>query len=142
MTLAQVRDIYRQAQELGTVEWIYLEGGEPFLYYPIMVQAAREAAVLGFRVGVLSNAYWASTVEDAVEWLLRPLIVGATPGQAAARVLSLLVVGLLLKNVLGYLTKQIQVAIQEGLVRDLRVAVFPQNIAVHMGWINAQMRPQ
>jgi hypothetical protein len=69
MTLAQVRDIYRQAQELGTVEWIYLEGGEPFLYYPIMVQAAREAAVLGFRVGVLSNAYWAGTVEDAVEWL-------------------------------------------------------------------------
>ena len=26
MTLAQVRDITRQAQELGTVEWIYLEG--------------------------------------------------------------------------------------------------------------------
>jgi len=26
MTLAQVRAIYRQAQELGTVEWIYLEG--------------------------------------------------------------------------------------------------------------------
>jgi subfamily B ATP-binding cassette protein MsbA len=65
-----------------------------------------------------------SRLEDAVEWLLRPLIGGATPGQAAARVLSLLVVGLLLKNVLGYLTKQIQVAIQEGLVRDLRVALF------------------
>jgi len=72
MTLSQVRDIYRQAQELGTVDWIYLEGGEPFLYYPIMVQAAREAAALGFRVGVLSNNYWATMVEDAVEWL-RPL---------------------------------------------------------------------
>jgi len=72
MTLSQVRDVYRQAQELGTVDWIYLEGGEPFLYYPIMVQAAREAAALGFRVGVLSNNYWANTVEDAVEWL-RPL---------------------------------------------------------------------
>ena len=72
MTLSQVRDVYRQAQELGTVDWIYLEGGEPFLYYPIMVQAAREAAALGFRVGVLSNNYWATTVEDAVEWL-RPL---------------------------------------------------------------------
>ena len=69
MTLAQVRDIYHQAQELGTVTSIYLEGGEPFLYYPIMVQAAREAAALGFRVGVLSNAYWASAVEDAAEWL-------------------------------------------------------------------------
>ncbi len=37
-----------------------------------------------------------SRLEDAVDWLLRPLIAGVTPGQAAARVLSLLVVGLLL----------------------------------------------
>ena len=72
MTLAQVRDIYRQARELKTVEAIFLEGGEPFLYYPIMVRAAQEAAALGFRVGVLSNVYWATTVEDAIEWL-RPL---------------------------------------------------------------------
>jgi len=72
MTLAQIRDVYRQARELGTVEWIYLEGGEPFLYYPIMVRAAQEAAESGFRVGVVTNDYWATTVEDAVEWL-RPL---------------------------------------------------------------------
>jgi hypothetical protein len=69
MTLAQVRDVCQQAQQLGTVEWIYLEGGEPFLYYPIMVRAAQEAAELGFRVGILTNDYWAITVEDAVEWL-------------------------------------------------------------------------
>ncbi|MBN1955604.1 MAG: radical SAM protein [Anaerolineae bacterium] len=69
MTMAQVRDIYRQGQELGTVTSIYLEGGEPFLYYPIMVWAAREAAERGFQVGVLSNNYWATTVEDAMEWL-------------------------------------------------------------------------
>jgi hypothetical protein len=73
MTLAQVRDIYRQAQELGTVASIYLEGGEPFLYYPIMLQAAREATELGFQVGVVTNDYWATTVEDAVAWL-QPLV--------------------------------------------------------------------
>ena len=72
MTLAQIRDIYRQAQELGTIEGIYLEGGEPFLYYPIMVRAAQKAADLGFQVGIVTNDYWATTVEDAVEWL-RPL---------------------------------------------------------------------
>jgi len=72
MTLAQVRDICRQAQRLGTVEWIYLEGGEPFLYYPVMVRAAQEAAQRGLRVGIVTNDYWATTVEDAVEWL-KPL---------------------------------------------------------------------
>jgi hypothetical protein len=72
VTLAQVREIMRQAQALGTVTSIYLEGGEPFLYYPLMVRAAQEAAELGFQVGVVTNNYWATTVEDAVEWL-RPL---------------------------------------------------------------------
>lgn len=72
MTLAQVRDIYQQARELGTIEQIYLEGGEPFLYYPIMVWAAQEAAGQGFQVGIVTNDYWATTVEDAVEWL-KPL---------------------------------------------------------------------
>ena len=72
MTLAQVREIYRQAQALGTVETIYLEGGEPFLYYPIMCRAAQEAAEMGFGVGIVTNNYWATSVEDALEWL-RPL---------------------------------------------------------------------
>jgi hypothetical protein len=72
LTLAQIRDIYRQAQELGTINSICLEGGEPFLYYPIMVRAMQEAAELGFEVSIVSNDYWATTVEDAVEWL-RPL---------------------------------------------------------------------
>lgn len=73
LTLEQVRSIYRQVRQVGTVEWVYLEGGEPFLYYPIMLRAAQEAASAGFLVGLLSNVYWATTVEDAVEWL-RPLV--------------------------------------------------------------------
>ncbi len=72
MTLVQVREIYRQAQALGTVEMIYLEGGEPFLYYPIMCRAAQEAVEMGFGVGIVTNNYWATSVEDAIEWL-RPL---------------------------------------------------------------------
>jgi organic radical activating enzyme len=72
MTLEMVRHLLREAQDLGTVDWIYLEGGEPFLYYPLMLAAVREAADIGFRVGAVSNGYWATTVEDAVEWL-RPM---------------------------------------------------------------------
>ena len=72
MTLKDIREIFRQAQETGTIESIYFEGGEPFLYYPIMVQAIREAAQQGFQVGVVSNSYWATSLEDALEWL-RPL---------------------------------------------------------------------
>ena len=69
-TLRQIRNILKEAKKLRTVTRIAFEGGEPFLYYPIMVKAAKEAADLGFSVEVLSNCYWATSPEDALEWLL------------------------------------------------------------------------
>ena len=72
MTLAQVRQVLEQARRLSTIKWIYFEGGEPFLHYAALLQAVREARSAGFQVGIVSNASWAISVEDAAEWL-RPL---------------------------------------------------------------------
>ena len=69
-TINQIKNILMEANKLGTVNCVSLEGGEPFLYYPIMVRAVEEAVKLGFRVEVLSNCYWASCPEDARVWLL------------------------------------------------------------------------
>ena len=69
MTLRDIHEILRQAESLGTVESIYFEGGEPLLYYPILLAGARAAQRLGFQVGLVSNCYWATDVQDAVEWL-------------------------------------------------------------------------
>ncbi len=69
MTIQDIRRILQQARDLGTIEWIYFEGGEPFLYYPILLQGVRMAAHLDFRVGVVSNAFWATELKDALEWL-------------------------------------------------------------------------
>jgi len=72
MGVQAIENILRQAQDLGTVEWIYFEGGEPFLYYPVMVRGVEQAARLGFKVGIVTNSYWANSLPDAREWL-RPL---------------------------------------------------------------------
>ncbi len=72
LTLEQIEQILHQAKEAG-VSSIYFEGGEPFLYYPILVQAVRKATSMGFSVGVVTNAYWANSVSDAEEWL-RPFV--------------------------------------------------------------------
>jgi organic radical activating enzyme len=72
LTLDQLDEVFLQAEELRTVEWIYFEGGEPFLYQPVLVKAIETAAGAGFKVGLVSNAYWATEVRDAVEWL-RPM---------------------------------------------------------------------
>lgn len=72
LTLSQIAEILRQGAALGSVEWIYFEGGEPFLYYPVLLAGVEAASKAGFRVGVVSNAYWATSLEDAEQWL-RPL---------------------------------------------------------------------
>ncbi len=72
LTLSDIRLILQQARELGGIDWIYFEGGEPFLYYGTLVKGVEMAGRLGFKVGLVSNAYWATSLEDAVEWL-RPL---------------------------------------------------------------------
>ena len=68
LTLEQINQILQQAKEAGVIS-IYFEGGEPFLYYAILVKAVRKAADLGFSVGIVTNAYWANSVADAEEWL-------------------------------------------------------------------------
>ena len=71
MTLETVRTIIEQSRALGGVEWIYFEGGEPFLYYAALLKGVQMAADSGFRVGLVSNSYWATSEEDALE-NLRP----------------------------------------------------------------------
>lgn len=72
LTLANLREILEQAECVPSIRWIFFEGGEPFLYYPILVKGARLASRRGFQVGIVSNAYWANSVQDAVTWL-KPL---------------------------------------------------------------------
>jgi hypothetical protein len=69
MTIDDVRTILGQTRGLGTVESVYFEGGEPFLYYPILVEGVKEALRDGFKVGIVSNGYWATAPEDARLWL-------------------------------------------------------------------------
>lgn len=68
-TLKQIREVLGETKKIGTVEWIYFEGGKPFLYYPIMVEGIRLAKKEGFKVGIVTNSYWATTIENAELWL-------------------------------------------------------------------------
>jgi hypothetical protein len=68
-TLARVREILDDAGRIPTLEWVYFEGGEPTLYHPLLVEGVRSARERGFRTGVVTNAYWATCVQDAKLWL-------------------------------------------------------------------------
>jgi len=69
MTIETVRRLLAQASEVESVKTIYFEGGEPFLYYPVVLEGVRAARSMGFDVGIVTNGYWGTSVEDAELWL-------------------------------------------------------------------------
>ncbi len=71
-TLPQLKDVFQQALKVPAIKELYFEGGETFLYHPILVKAVWHAHDLGFKTGIVTNGYWAKGVEDALVWL-RPL---------------------------------------------------------------------
>ena len=69
MKISDIQHILEEAKSLGDIEWIYFEGGEPFLYFQTMLWGMRAAKEYGFKKGIVTNAYWATSKEDAKEWL-------------------------------------------------------------------------
>jgi hypothetical protein len=53
-------------------------------------------------------------LEQFSEWFLRPFLAGASAGEATARIVIILLVGLLFKNGMSYASSQINSAMQEG----------------------------
>ncbi|HSR46759.1 MAG TPA: radical SAM protein [Anaerolineales bacterium] len=71
-SLADLEQVYDQASTVPSIRSTYFEGGEPFLYYPLLLAGVRAAAARGLDVGIVTNGYWGTSVDDAVEWL-RPM---------------------------------------------------------------------
>ncbi len=65
MKLGDIRRFLLQAKETGSITSIYFEGGEPCLYYATLLRGVWMAARMGFTVGVVSNAFWAVSPQDA-----------------------------------------------------------------------------
>ena len=82
--------------------------------------------------GVLRTG--STQLEELMDRLMGPLLAGASPDQAVARIVVILVAGLLLKNATAYATTQLRVRIQEGLVRDIRVDLFRHLLVLPLGF--------
>lgn len=68
-TIGQIRSLLAEAEKIGTIKQIYFEGGEAFLYYPLLLESIRLARSAGFNVGIVTNAYFATGDEDIRLWL-------------------------------------------------------------------------
>ena len=68
-TITQLRCLIGEIQKLRTAEIVYFEGGEPFLFYPLLLEGLRMVRAAGLDAGIVTNGYWATSVEDGMHWL-------------------------------------------------------------------------
>lgn len=64
-TPGRIAAVLDQADRLGTVDTIYFEGGEPFLFYPVLLDGIRQAKNRGYAIGIVTNGYFATSEENA-----------------------------------------------------------------------------
>ena len=63
-------------------------------------------------------------LERGTDRILGPLVAGLSSGEVAGRLVLLLLSALIVKNLMQYAANQLSVALQEGLVRDLRIKLY------------------
>jgi hypothetical protein len=64
-----LNSLFAQAKQVSTIEWIVFEGGEPFHYYPLLLRSVNKARKLSFKVGVLTNGFFARSEAAAIRYL-------------------------------------------------------------------------
>ena len=72
-TIGQLRESLREIKRIKTVDTVYFEGGEPFLFYSVLLAGLRMVYDAGLQSGIVTNGYWATSPEDAEQWL-RPML--------------------------------------------------------------------
>ena len=71
-TITQLQQVFTEIAKVESINKVYFEGGEAFLFYPLLLEGVRLARTQGLEVGIVTNSFWATSVADAELWL-KPL---------------------------------------------------------------------
>ena len=67
-----VEQILDDLKDIPGLTSVGFEGGEPFIYYPLLLESVKMAVKRGLKTDIQTNCYWATCREDAQLWL-KPL---------------------------------------------------------------------
>jgi hypothetical protein len=74
-TISQIKEVLKEIEKIKPINSVCFEGGEPFLMYPLLLEAIKLSSKQGLKTAIETNSYWATSEEDAELWL-RPLQEG------------------------------------------------------------------
>lgn len=66
MSAKQIKEYIDQAKDIPTINYFFIEGGEPFLNSKVALEAVKYAGEKGYWIGILSNGFWAKTLEKGI----------------------------------------------------------------------------
>ena len=69
MTAAQLKRYLKSIKSVPSVKWIFFEGGEPTLYFPLLIEGLKVAHEMGFHTAVVTNGFWIPSIRDMIPWL-------------------------------------------------------------------------
>ena len=70
-TFNELEGLLEQASAIEGVKWVYFEGGEPMLYFPLLERGIALATQLGLDTGIVTCGYFSVTRQDGERWLGR-----------------------------------------------------------------------
>lgn len=80
---AGLKLLFGQMRDVAGLRAVSFEGGEPFLFHPLLRAGLELARDAGLEADVVTNAYWAEHAEDAGLWL-DPLVEAGLAGLAVS----------------------------------------------------------
>jgi hypothetical protein len=76
MTFAQMTRYIRAFSDVEGIGWVFFEGGEPTLYFPLLLEAIKAAKEVGLKAAVVTNGYWITSIRDTIPYFKRFRDVG------------------------------------------------------------------
>ncbi|MCD6498023.1 MAG: radical SAM protein [Deltaproteobacteria bacterium] len=68
-SFAQVERYIEQIAKVPGIQWVFFEGGEPFVYFPLLSHGLRLAKQAGLQTAVVTNGYFITNARDFISYL-------------------------------------------------------------------------
>lgn len=68
-SISQIKGVLEEIKKLDSIDSVCFEGGEPFLTYPVMIEAIKQSKQIGLETAIETNSFWATSLDNALLWL-------------------------------------------------------------------------
>lgn len=77
-TFSQLKRTIDSIAAVGGVRWVFFEGGEPMIYFALLIEGIKLATAKGLSTALTTNGFWITSVRDIIPYLKQLRDAGLT----------------------------------------------------------------